>query len=82
MNKSMIKNYLSVTVIVAILLSIIMNFNLVGAFIVRDWDWIVRNWVPDLPSLVFMSLMYTLIHLYIVFTFIFINKLKKQLCKK
>jgi hypothetical protein len=42
--------------------SLMLNINLIGALIGNGWNWIVRNWIPDTPSIILMSLFYVGIH--------------------
>lgn len=76
-NVSMTKDIVFTSLILGVFLSIILNFNLIGALIFKGWDWIITNWIPDLSSVIIILIIYVLVHLYILYSMFTLKKLKK-----
>jgi hypothetical protein len=52
--------------IMSIILSVALNFNLVGALIIKDWNWIMNNWLSDI-GLFLTPIVYIIVHFVLIF---------------
>jgi hypothetical protein len=60
------KEIVSVFWILSVAFSLLLNFNLIGALIINDWQWIMNNWLCDVGIVIF-PICYLITHLMIIF---------------
>lgn len=51
--------------IFCISMSFMLNFNFIGAIIIKDWNWIMKNWFYDI-NVFTLPLFYIIIHYFLI----------------
>lgn len=50
----------------SVIMCAVIYFNVIGALILNGWEWIVTNWLPDTPSIVFAVFSVLFCHVVII----------------
>lgn len=65
-NDSIKKDIVSAFWVIALVISLILNFNFIGALIVKDYNWIMDNWLCDI-GIILLPAYYIAVHYVLIF---------------